>query len=527
MTSDRPPHVVYMPGNDVLVDARVLKYIASADSLGLRVTGIGVVRKGYHRSFALGNAHILVEPVPIPQTAATTAPAGRPSLGVVVRDLIRPDADTHDRLEARRRATAKRRRGAARAVRERKHGALAYPVAVFHQGQIALERAYNKVLGIRVGGTPEPVSVADITDRDQAIAHYRKHPELSRWREVLPNAQADEESLGRLLDELRPDIIHVHDVFMLGVAVNAADRAAASGRDVKLVYDAHEYIAGVAVVPALTIGAYCDLEREFVPRMDRVITVSEPLAGWLTRDYGLDRAPDVVLNAPMVGVPPDGFRDLRDVVGLAPDVPLMVYGGGVNRARGVQTAVAALAELPDMHLALVTNRPNGPVTRELLAQARSLGVLDRFHVAPFVRPEYVTHYFRRVTIGLSTLLHAPNHDVALTNKFCEYLLAGIPIITSDTPAQADIVAARGLGGVYIAGDVEDLVRAVRELLPRVNEVRDRIAGDAALRHEFSWAAQVETIRDVYADLLGALPEQAWTADATKITHLEPRETTKP
>ncbi|TDE96143.1 glycosyltransferase [Occultella glacieicola] len=527
MTSDRPPHVVYMPGNDVLVDARVLKYIASADSLGLRVTGVGVVRKGHHRSFALGNGHILIEPVPIPQTPAAAPTAERTPLGLAVRDLVRPGAGTRDRLEAGRRATAKRRRGAARALRERQHGALAYPVALVRHGQIALERLYNKALGVRLRGRPTDEAIEEITDRDLAIAHYQAHPELSRWRETLPNARVDEESLGRLLDELRPDIIHVHDVFMLGVAVNAADRAAARGRTVRLVYDAHEYIAGVAVIPALTIGAYCDLEREFVPRMDRIITVSEPLAGWLQRDYHLERTPDVVLNAPMVGRPPEDFKDLRDVVGLGDDVPLMVYGGGVNRARGVQTAVAALAELPEMHLALVTNRPNGPVTRELLAQARSLGVLDRFHVAPFVPPEFVTHYFGRVTIGLSTLLHAPNHDVALTNKFCEYLLAGIPIITSDTPAQAEIVEERGLGGVYIAGDVQDLVRAVRELLPRVNEVRDRIAGDQALRHEFSWAAQVETIRDVYADLLGSLPERAWAADATHITQLEPREITKP
>ncbi|QOR69775.1 glycosyltransferase family 4 protein [Ruania alkalisoli] len=526
MTDSAPPHVVYMPGNDVLVDSRVLKYIASADALGLRVTGIGVVRKGVHRTYTMGEARIIVEPVPynLGEEAGPVPARVRPL------DLVIPDERAWERLQAARKATARRRRGARRALSERKHGALSLPVALLRQVQVLLERIYNRAVALRVP-PPPPVPAGPAQDvesaRDREIAHYREYPSLSRWREVLPHARADEVALGRLLDELRPDVIHVHDVFMLGVAANAIDRAAAQGRTVRLVYDAHEYIAGVAVVPARTIGAYCDLEREFVGRADRIITVSPPLAQWLARDYSLERTPEVVLNAPLVGHPPEDFDDLRKVVGLAPDVPLLVYGGGVNRARGVQTAVAALAHLPGVHLALVTNRPNGPVTKELLTQARSLGVLDRFHVAPFVPAELVTHYFRSATIGLSTLLHAPNHDVALTNKFCEYLLAGLPIITSDTPAQAEIVRERSLGDVYAAGDVADLVRAVTDLLPRVGEVRDRILGDAALLHEFSWAAQAETIRSVYDELLGGLPERAWAEGVTNLDSLQVTEVERP
>lgn len=57
---------------------------------------------------------------------------------------------------------------------------------------------------------------------------------------------------------------------------------------------------------------------------------------------------------------------------------------------------------------------------------------------------------------LSAPARAPNHDIAVTNKFCEYLAAGLPIVTSDTLARATLVRELGLGVVYTAGDPHSL-----------------------------------------------------------------------
>jgi glycosyltransferase involved in cell wall biosynthesis len=143
------------------------------------------------------------------------------------------------------------------------------------------------------------------------------------------------------------------------------------------------------------------------------------------------------------------------------------------------------------------------------------------HLAPFVAAEVVPLYLRSATIGLSPLLHAPNHDIAVTNKFCEYIAAGLPIITSDTPAQADLVTELGLGAVYPAGDVDGLVQAVRDVLADRDRIARRIADDPELQHRFSWAAQAEVLRSVYADVLGTLPDAAWAPGATVVRQLLP------
>jgi glycosyltransferase involved in cell wall biosynthesis len=109
--------------------------------------------------------------------------------------------------------------------------------------------------------------------------------------------------------------------------------------------------------------------------------------------------------------------------------------------------------------------------------------------------------------------------VALTNKFCEYVAAGLPIVTSDTPVQAQLVRELGLGTVHLANDVPDFVRAVEEALADHARLADRIRGDEKLRHRFSWAAQAEVVRDVYTEVLGPLPSQAWQEGATHISQL--------
>lgn len=502
----RPPRVVVMPGNDVVSDARVLKYVATLASFGLDVVAIGVARTGDRRDFMIGTARVIVEVVSPPVTTKARKRGGQ--LGVVFAPGYRTQAE-HQAARAQVIRWARRIRREPAPRRQVLGAALLVP------------RVWTRLAAVRLrfSSQPDEVTAEQVeAQRVAEIEQFRRDPSGARWRDVFPVIQQDEQVIGALLDEIEPDLVHIHDVFMLGVGAGHVRRAAAAGREVPLVYDAHEYIPGLAYVPARMVGGYCDLETEFIGDVDRIVTVSEPLADLLAADHSPARRPLVVLNAPTIAEPPEGFTTLRELVGVAPEIPLMVYGGGVNTARGVHTAVQALPALPGVHLALVTNRRNY-VVEDLIQQAEKLGVADRFHLAPYVAPELVTHYFAGVSVGLSTLLHAVNHDVAVTNKFCEYLNAGVPIVTSDTPAQADLVRELDLGAVYPAGDVDGLVAAVREVLEAGPRLRERITSDAALRRRFSWSAQAEIIRDLYAELLGELPEQAWSPQALEITHV--------
>jgi glycosyltransferase involved in cell wall biosynthesis len=92
-------------------------------------------------------------------------------------------------------------------------------------------------------------------------------------------------------------------------------------------------------------------------------------------------------------------------------------------------------------------------------------------------------------------------------------------VTSDTPAQAELVSRLGLGAVYPAGDARGFADAVRDVLGRRVELHSRIVDDLDLRHRFSWRAQADKVRSIYEELLGSLPDQAWDDAALHIDDL--------
>ena len=164
-----------------------------------------------------------------------------------------------------------------------------------------------------------------------------------------------------MIDQLKPDIIHANDFRMLGVGARATLRARAKGRDVRLVWDAHEFLPGIRpwnLHPRSHIAQQA-YEREYARHADAVITVSDALADLLITTHGLTTRPTVVLNTAQVGAanvatPTTG---LKESCGIGLEIPLLVYSGAAAPQRGLDILVEALGMLPDVHVALVVPKP--------------------------------------------------------------------------------------------------------------------------------------------------------------------------
>ncbi|MDM4718293.1 glycosyltransferase family 4 protein [Micromonospora sp. WMMA1363] len=335
------------------------------------------------------------------------------------------------------------------------------------------------------------------------------------WRRLEPGLWDYELAYGPVIDELRPDLIHANDYKMLGVGARATIRARAAGRDVNLVWDAHEFLPGLN--PALAKGSWlraqCAHEREYAPFADAVVTVSEALAELLRQQHSLSERPAVVMNAPSVSGADDAdsreFLDLRTRCGIGADTPLLAYSGGIAPVRGVDVMVDGLPQLPGVHIALVSlppGRPSTPFIDKLLARAAELGVAGRVHVLPYVAHNQVARFLSAADAAVSPLHHLPNHEIALSNKFFEYSHARLPIVVSDVKTMAEMVRTTGQGEVFRAKDVDDYVRAVRAVL--ADPARYRAAYDRpSLLEEWTWETQAKVLDEVYRRLA---PEKAPT-----------------
>jgi len=483
-----PPHVVMVVGNDITVDTRVKKSAASLTRLGYRVTMVGCGSRRRERA-RLGESDIIRVPRPGTHHEAgrTLTPEEITASGVIPGQPTGGDPRTRalDRLSRARAAVID-------------WGTRPGPPGL-GPGRKALKLA--GLYGIRAA-TSAAGSLLSTTDRSVPASG----PVLP-WQRAVPIGLDYTDALLPEIVRLAPDVIHAHDVHSIAAAHAAATALRTLGREVRWIYDAHEFIAGLSLYGRRDVierAGWLDMEQHFAPQADAIITVSPALREELAHRY--PQVPDVsvVLNAPWDhGTPRAGVGGgIRGVVGLPDETPLLVYSGVVTQARGLHTVVDAMPELPGVHLAVVSTTIGHQITGVLTEQAVGLGVADRVHIVPPVPSGDVVAHLSTADIGLIPILRYASHDLALTNKLFEYIHAGLPVVVSDCPAQADFVRRTDIGGVHRTADPGDLARTVRGVLRSLEHHRRRVR-EPALRERYSWQTSERALHGVYTRLLGS------------------------
>ncbi|WP_428814832.1 glycosyltransferase family 4 protein [Streptomyces albus subsp. chlorinus] len=498
--------------NGVTGDSRVQKTARSAAEAGWEVTLLGRSPDGRAASWWIGGAQVRLLPVPTPlerppRTARRPLLSGplayRPGTAAYRTRLVQA---WRDELRTRRAALAAADPGGGALARGRRAARLALPRAAARLARRWVgfrTRQLDKGVGRRAAGT--------LADRAAVVLWQRVLRERC-WRGLWPGLYDFELAYGRVVDELRPDLIHAHDFRMLGVGARAKIRAAAEGRAVKLVWDAHEFLPGVRPWhnDVRWLPAHLAHEAEYAPYADAAVTVSAGLAALLRRRHGLRADPVVVLNAPEAratrGDPDEKVPGLRALCGIGPDVPLVVYSGAAAPQRGLGTMVEALPRLPGVHTALVVPKPAAGYPKQLRERAARLGVAERLHILPYVPYQQVVPFLAEADAGAIPLHHWPNHEIALITKFFEYAHARLPLVVSDVETMAATTRETGQGEVFRAEDTADYVRAVRAVLADPERYRAAYARPGLLER-WTWEAQAHTLDALYTGLLHDRPDR--------------------
>jgi glycosyltransferase involved in cell wall biosynthesis len=499
--------------NGVAGDSRVQKTARSAAEAGWDVTLLGRSPDGRPASWRIGGAEVRLLPVPTP-LAQPPRHSRRPLLsrplayrpGTAAYRVQRVKA-WRDELRTRRAAlTPPSATGGGAAGAGAARLAASRAAARFARRWVGFrKRQLDRGQAARAAGT--------VLDR-AVVAFWQRTLKERCWRRLWPNLYDFELAYGRVVDELRPDIIHAHDFRMLGVGARAKIRATAAGRPVKLVWDAHEYLPGVRPWQndVRWLPAHMAHEREYVPYADAAVTVSSTLAALLRRTHGLPGEPSVVLNAPEAHATRSrsrtsgGVPSLRALCGIGAGTPLVVYSGAAAPQRGLGTMVEALPELPGVHTALVVPKPAAAYPRELRMRAKALGVEDRLHVLPYVPYDQVVPFLAEADAGAVPLHHWTNHEIALITKFFEYAHARLPMVVSDVETMAAATRETGQGEVFGAEDTAGYVRALRAVLARPQRYR-AVYEHPGLLERWTWEAQAQTLDGIYRRLLRAAVQE--------------------
>lgn len=501
--------VVMLVDNGVHGDSRVQKAARSAAMAGWDVILLGRSLNEQPQSWQIGQASVRLVPMPSPlgkrphefRRSWLRGPLGYPPSGIAAHRAQRVRAWRADLLVRQAALTV------APELEQTRTPLWLRRASLFVQTLSA------QVLGKWVSFRYRQLTRAQRARRrldgpwDRAYTYFwRKAMGDRSWRRLEPRLWDFELAFGKEIDALAPDLIHANDFYMLGVGARATVRARAEGRSVKLVWDAHELVSGLKsrTDNVRWLPAHIAHEREYAPLADAAITVSDDLARTLQANHGLAETPAVILNAPSMerhlGAEP--APDIRELCGIGPDVPLVVYSGAAAPQRGLGIMVDALPRLEGVHVAFVVAQPPSKYVRGLQERAAELGVAERLHLLPYVPHDQVVAFLSGADIGVIPIHHYPNHEIALITKFFEYAHARLPMVVSDVRTMAETTIATGLGEVFRAEDMDYYVRAIGAVL--ADPKRYRSAYDRpGLLENWTWEAQAEILDQVYSRLVAS------------------------
>ncbi|WP_168801780.1 glycosyltransferase family 4 protein [Glycomyces buryatensis] len=525
MAEDRAQmkRVVMVVANGIEGDSRVQKSARSLAEQGLEVHLLGVTTGNRTEEYQHGDVHVLRLPIPkLPPPkrwadhakhmryplayhswAEVTLAERRKRLGWIDVEALRYG----------RRMRVRRTRG----VRTGPTSALAA------QARGKLERSWldlrtrQTAAALKFGRVPHPlISRLELWTR-RTLTGARS------WRAIDHVNRRFELALRGAILRLEPDVIHAHDIRPLGIAARVKIHLEREGKPVKIVYDAHEYIPGCDNFPPDQLAALSDYEREHIGFADEVVTVSPAIAEMLEREYDLERRPTVVLNAAnrSCGDQDDAdleFPDVRAACGLDSETPLAVYCGGANPERNLEVIIEALTDLPEVHMAFIVNSLTSPYMKSLIELGDESGLADRLHLMTYVPYEVLPRFMSTADVGIHPMRTGIlNHEVALPNKYFEYMHARLPLVVSDLPAMAAEIAELGHGEVFDPSEPASLAAALRKVISDKQAYQSAYRNPAVL-DDRSWERQVERYCELY-ERLGCRPRHG---AAVRLAQVEQR-----
>jgi glycosyltransferase involved in cell wall biosynthesis len=297
--------------------------------------------------------------------------------------------------------------------------------------------------------------------------------------------------------QFRPDIVHAHDLQTLRLGRLLAEETGA-----KLVYDAHEFYPFQSFLGA-SARYWRRREEEDIRAPDVVITVNAFLARVMEEFYRVGNI-RVIHNA----TPYRDFSSRRDsaraalVEGLS--VPegrfcVVLYVGNLTENRGLPELVEALALLPDEYLLAVLG--GGPARADMERRVREAGLESRVGFRGLVPRERIPELAVGADVGFFYIRpNSLNDTYCSPNRFADYSIAGLPIVTPDLPFLRWFVETYGGGVLFDEGDPEDIARKIRQLFEdpaRFDEFRRKSLHAGT---QFNWDVESRKFLELYAGL---------------------------
>lgn len=391
-------------------------------------------------------------------------------------------------------------------------------VAVF-AGNLAegLARRGNEVLVI----TPSQTKRAYTEEKNGTTVHYLKSSTLKVYPDQIHPAKRNgvfykhgfkasilpARQIKKILDDFRPDVIHVQGSDPIGVAAVKYARR----HQIPVILTEHnqpEVLTEPLHVPALlrrptnkALSAY------FVNREKKVDYVTMPtklsiellLKG---RDLGvpIDAVSNGVdLNAFRPGEPSDHIYNIYDI---PKDVPIILYIGRLDPEKKVEVAIDAFSDflnnhkLDNLSKTLFVVVGDGVDKKRLMEKARGMGISDSVKFLGRVTPPDLYELYRLGDVFV-TASEIETQGIVLI----EAAATGLPLIAVDAGAVKEVCQDGVNGRLIGTGDVRGISDALTEILEDEEKRRQMSKKSLEIASEHSLGKTLDKFLEIYQSLI--------------------------
>ena len=284
------------------------------------------------------------------------------------------------------------------------------------------------------------------------------------------------------------DIVNIHSLSLLplGVLLKKVLK-------IKLIYDAHELETETHQLFGLRKILSKKLESLCIKYFDAAIFVSSSIQDWYINEYK-EKCPIscVVENAPTYR----NFENhdiFRKKFNINKNTKIFLYQGALSNGRGIESILSAF-ENPEDNICLVIMGFGH--LEEFCRKAANCNESIFFHEA--VLPKKLFEYTCSADYGINLIEPmCLSYELCLPNKFFEYLMAGLPVLSSNLIEPKKIINNYSVGVIVEDFEINSIKKSIRALLTKDDDEFKKSL--KMLVNERSWNIQQKVLTNFYEE----------------------------
>jgi len=266
-----------------------------------------------------------------------------------------------------------------------------------------------------------------------------------------------------------------------------AIRLASLIRGKSYAYDAHEHFTAVPELKERNFkkGIWKAIGKRCVKGASTCITVSESLAQILEKEFRNDF--HVLRNFP--------YRKNLLPVNKSNNTFTLVYHGKINKGRGIKELIQSMENIENARLWIIGD---GDLYEELQAFTKTFSFSGRIRFFGWVAPAELHGIISRAHLGVNLLdPESESYYYSLANKFFDYVMAGIPVLSMNFPEYQRINNQFEVAHLIDSLDKESIADAIKMIIRNENLLNEMKANCKMAREMYNWEKEEIKLLEIF------------------------------